>query len=334
MNGDAPAIIDGAIDVHTHVYPRALDRWPIPAGAPHWPHLTCESDDRGTIRRGEAFYRTVDDRCWSLRRRLADMDRDGVAFQVLSPTPVSYAYDAPAPAADAHARALNEAIAADVRERPDRFAGLGTIALQDVDLACAEVVRLRRDLGLRGIQIGTIAGDAALDDPRFDSFWATCEREDAAVFIHPEATLAPERFERHRMVFSTAYPTETGTTAIALVMAGLFARYPALRVLLAHGGGTLPWLLPRVDRVWGSFAEVQAACPQRPSEVARRFWVDTLVYDPANVELLAARIGSEHLVLGSDYPFPIGEYPVGASVPDTYRKTARANALRLLESRR
>lgn len=326
-------IIDGAIDVHTHVYPRALEGWPIPAGAPHWPCLTCESDERGTLRRGEAFYRAIDDRCWSLPRRLADMDRDGVAFQVLSPTPVSYAYDAPAAATDAHARVLNEAIAAYVRERPDRFGGFGTIALQDTDLACAEVVRLRRELGLRGVQIGTIAGDAALDDARFDAFWATCAAEDAIVFIHPEATLAPERFERHRMVFSTAYPTETGVTAIALVLAGLFERYPALRVLLAHGGGTLPWLLPRVDRVWSSFADVQATCPQRPSEAARTFWVDTLVYDPVNVELLAGRIGGGHLVLGSDYPFPIGEYPLGASVPETYRRIARANALQLLEPR-
>ena len=323
-------IAPGTIDLHTHVYPRALDRWPAPAGDSRWPCMTCESETRATIARGGALYRVIDERCWDLERRLDDMGNDGVAFQLLSPTPVTFAYDSAPAATDAFARAHNEAIAAYVRERPASFAGLGTVALQDVDRACAEVERCRSELGLHGVEIGTIAGEWTIDDPRYDAFWATCERTNATVFVHPEATLAPERFARRRMVYSTGYPSETGTTAVALLLAGLFERHPALRVLLAHGGGTLPWLVARNDRVWGAFEDARDATTIAPSVAAKNFWLDSMVNDATNVRYLVDRLGADRLVVGSDYPFPIGEFPAGASVPDDLRERVRDNALRFL----
>jgi aminocarboxymuconate-semialdehyde decarboxylase len=293
--------------------------------------MTRDAGEKATIRRGDQFYRAIDARCWDIDRRLTEMDATGVAMQVISPTPVTYAYEAPAAHVAGFVRAHNEGIAKLVRARPDRFAGLGAVALQDVDAACAEVERAMGELGLAGIEIGTLVGDVALDDARFAALWATCERTGAIVFVHPESTLAPQRFAKHRMVFSAGYPSETGVTVSALLLDGLFERFPRLKMLLAHGGGTLPWLLPRLDRVWSTMPDARSGSAIRPFESARSLWVDTLVFDPANAALLVERFGREHLVLGSDFPFGIGESPPGAFVPAEILHVTRANALRLLE---
>jgi aminocarboxymuconate-semialdehyde decarboxylase len=303
----------------------------------NWPRLVVETPTCGTLYRGEAHYRTIDDRSWDGPRRIADMDRYGLDRQVVSPIPVTYAYDFPLPAGIELARVQNEGIAELVRAHPERFLGLGAAPLQDVETACIEVERAVRELGLRGIEIGSAVGAVDVADARFEPFWTCCERLDALVFLHPESYPGAERLREHRLVFSTGYPSETGIVAAKLIMGGLFTRHPKLRLVLAHGGGTLPWLLPRLDQVWSSFADVKQQLPDRPSVVARALYCDTLTYDPENLQVVAQRIGSDRLMMGSDYPFPLMEDPPGKAIAASRTLTddqkgllTGANAARIL----
>jgi aminocarboxymuconate-semialdehyde decarboxylase len=300
------------IDFHTHFMPRDASAIDV-AGCPR---LVIESDTCGQMYRGKQHYRTIDERTWDAARRIRDMDARNVALQVISPIPVCYSYDAAAGDAAAYARMQNDAIATVVRARPDRFAGLGMVPLQDPDAACAELERMMRDLGLAGVEIGTTAGGRELDDPALESFWERCAAHDAIVFVHPENAPGVERMQFMQMVISTAYPSETGIATARLLMKGIFVRHPDLRIVLAHAGGTLPWLLPRLDRVWSIDERIQAALPQKPSEMARAFYGDTITFDADNLALVAKRLGAEHLLVGSDYPFAIMEESPG-SVVDT-----------------
>src|SRR5579875_2477491 len=180
-------------------------------------------------------------------------------------------------------------------------------------------------------------GTVDIADERFEAFWSTCERLDAVVFLHPERFPGAARLSAHRLVFSTGYPSETGIVAAQLIMSGFFTRHPKIRFVLAHGGGTLPWLLPRLDQVWSSFEDLRLQLPRRPSEAARSFLCDTLTYDAENLSLVIERIGIDRLMLGSDYPFPLMEDPPGKAITmsaslsdDEKARLSGANAERLL----
>ncbi|HEY0613238.1 MAG TPA: amidohydrolase family protein [Candidatus Elarobacter sp.] len=314
------------VDFHTHYIDASLESLALPGC------VALRRDGRsGELLRNGAVYRTIDERSWNVERRIAEMDAEGVALQVLSPIPVSYAYDASADDGAAFSRAQNDALAAIVRARPDRFAALGAVPLQDPQRACAELERAVRELGLHGVEIGTTAGGRELDDPALEAFWERCEALDAIVFVHPESAPGFNRVRRRMMVISTGYPNETGIAAAMLLTSGLLERR-RLRVVLAHGGGTLPWLLPRLDRLWEINDELRAA-GRRPSEVARAFYCDTLTFDARNLALMLERLDPSHLVVGSDYPFTVREIPPGAVVdafPDHAAALRSSNALALL----
>jgi aminocarboxymuconate-semialdehyde decarboxylase len=321
----------GTIDFHTHYMPREASAVTV-AGCPR---LEIESETCGHMYRGEKHYRTIDERTWDAPRRILDMDENGVARQVISPIPVCYSYDAAPADAVAYAQLQNDGIAAVVRARPDRFAGLAMVPLQDPDAACAELERAMRELGMQGVEIGTVAGGRELDDPALAPFWERCAALDALVFIHPENAPGVERMQFLQMVISTAYPSETGIASARLLMTGLFTKHPQLRIVLAHAGGTLPWLLPRLDRLWHIDEKIRAVLPQTPSETARAFYGDTLTFDADNLALVAKRFGSDHLLAGSDYPFAVMEIPPGAVI-DTVASfdAATREALRSGNARR
>jgi aminocarboxymuconate-semialdehyde decarboxylase len=194
---------------------------------------------------------------------------------------------------------------------PERFIGLGTVPLQAPELAAAEVRRAVTHLGLAGEEIGTQVEGKNLDDPALEPFWRSCVEVGAAVFVHPAAVLAPERTSKYRMVFSMGYTSETGIAVASVVMSGLLDRHPKLRLCFAHGGGTFPWLLPRLDQTWRVFEDVRAVTAKKPSETAKLLNYDTLIFDPMNMRLLIDRLGTDCLIMGSDYPFPLREMPPG-----------------------
>ncbi|MCW2734816.1 MAG: aminocarboxymuconate-semialdehyde decarboxylase [Mycobacterium sp.] len=308
MTGPGP----GVIDLHTHGMPRRLPAFGR-RFAGSWPELVATGPCSADIMLGERHFRSITDQCWNLERRMADMGTDGVTHQVISPIPITFSYGLDADGVAELSRVQNDWIAEAVRAFPVRFSGLGTVPLQDPDRAAEMVVEIRRDLGLAGVEIGSNVRDVNLDDRALDPFFAACAEHRALVFVHPWQVLGASRLTRYGLAESIGMGAETATAAATLVMGGVLDRHPDLNVVLAHGGGAFLALLPRIERFWANLPG-PAGCVDRPSSYARRFFYDSLVFDPAAVAALIERVGADRVAVGTDYPFAIAERPAGAAL--------------------
>lgn len=300
------------VDVHTHAFPPSLPDLEAADPWGRWPGVERLTETSARILVGGRPYRDIDDRCWSAERRVADMDAESVALQVVSPTPVTFCHDAPAAGAERLARAQNDFLAGLVAQRPDRLRALGAVPMQDPARAVAELRRCVGQLGFLGVEIGTRVGDRELGDPEFDPFFDAAAELGALVFVHPADTTLDPRLATAGVAFGAGMPTETGICGAALLVSGALARRrPGIRLCLAHGGGTLPWLLPRLDK--GELIKDPDTPPdQLPSSLATSLYSDSLTYDPDSLLLAVHRYGPAHVLLGTDYPFAAREAPAGA----------------------
>ena len=318
------------IDVHTHILPPAWPDWRDRFGYGGWPQLEPLGPRRARIVVDERVFREIDDDCWDPAVRLDDCDRTGVALQVLSTVPVMFAYDKPAEDAVVVARLLNDHIAGVVAGNSTRFAGLGTIPLQDADLAILELQRCVTELGLAGVQIGTHVGDRDLDDPAIEAVLAAADSLGAAVFVHPWDMLSPERMTRHWLPWLVGMPAELALAIASVVLGGVLDRHPSLRLLFAHGGGAFPGLLGRVEAGFHARPDLAAtATGTEPREAVRRIYVDSLTHDPDTLRFIAGIVGKDRIALGTDYPFPLGEAVPGATI-DALTELAPAARDRML----
>jgi len=303
------------IDVHTHILPPSWPDLRARFGYGGWPQLQPSGPSRARIVIDDHVFREVGDDCWDPARRLEDCDRAGIGLQVLSTVPVMFAYDKPAADALVVARLLNDHLAGVVADRPDRFAGLGTIPLQDPDLAIAELERCVRQLGLAGVQIGTHVGDRDLDDHGIEAVLTAAEAMGASVFVHPWDMLAPERMTRYWLPWLVGMPAELALAIASVILGGVLDRRPTLRLLFAHGGGAFPGLLGRVEAGFHARPDlVASATATEPRDAVRRIYVDSLVHDPDTLRFIAGIVGPERIALGTDYPFPLGEAIPGATI--------------------
>jgi aminocarboxymuconate-semialdehyde decarboxylase len=255
-----------------------------------------------------ASFRAVDSRCYEIAPRLEAMDATGVDRQVLSTVPVLFGYWAEPSRSAELARYLNEHIAEVVRAHPARFGGLGTVPLGDTELAIAELERCVEQLGLSGVEIGTNIAGTDLDDPRLLPFFERAAELDAGVFVHPWQVIGGDRLRRDTHgLYTVAMPAETSFAFAALTLGGVMEQVPGLRLMFAHGGGTIPYTLGRIERGWEIWAPARERAPLSPREYARRCWFDSVTWDAASLELLVARVGAERVVFGTDFPFLMGE---------------------------
>jgi aminocarboxymuconate-semialdehyde decarboxylase len=303
---------DTVVDTHAHFFPPGLEDWAERTGDDRWPslHVDAPADGSpaatGRIQQGPAVFRAVTRTLWDVETRLASLDANGVSVQVVSPVPVMLTYWAEGGPALDFAAAVNDGIAAAVAGSAGQLDGLGTVPLQDVDLAVRELDRVVTDLGLAGVQIGTQVAGRELDDPVLAPFFEAAADLDAAVFVHPlDGGADAIRRTGQPYDFGLGMLTDTAMAATALVAGGVVARHPELRIGLAHGCGTMTWAAPRLklaSRIWGD-PELHAAF----DELVRRLWVDTLVLDPAHLPLLVHRFGAGHVMVGTDAPFIPGQ---------------------------
>ena len=324
------------IDIHSHFLPRC---WPDLAarfGGGDWPWMKHTGPDSAMLMVGSREFRPVTAACWDPVVRLADMDRDGVEVQIMCATPLLFSYERPAQQALECARLFNDAGRAICAADPRRLKSLCQVPLQDTELACRELSRAMRD-GHIGVHIGNHVGSRELHDAGIITFLQHCAAEGAAVFVHPWDMMAPERMGRYMLPWLVAMPAETQLSILWLILSGAFERLPrSLKLCFAHGGGSFPYLIGRVDNAWRNRDIVREDCPQLPSSYIDRFSVDAAVFSGPALEFLVNVMGEERVMLGSDYPYPLGEQRVGGliraqrTLPATTRaKLLRGNAARL-----
>jgi aminocarboxymuconate-semialdehyde decarboxylase len=303
------------IDLHTHIVPPRWEDWAARWGGGAWPRIVPKDECRATLMTGDRFFRDVTDQSWSPARRIEDMDRLGIDRQALSPPPVMFCYWADAKANQAFARMQNEHVAQVAAAHPSRFTGMATVPLQDVGLAIAEAAYAREALGLRAVEIGTCPAGRDFDDPELFPFFEACRDLAMAVFVHPAAPLAGgDRLQKHYFQLIVGNPIETALAISKLIYGAVLERLPDLRICFAHGGGAFPFTLARLNHGWHVRPEGSATIPREPREYARRVHVDSLTLSPRNLRFIVEELGADRVMLGSDYPFDMGDADPVASV--------------------
>ena len=294
------------IDVHTHVVPQTFPAYVgAHANAP-WPSTVAAQPCHRHVMVLGTVYRTVSHQCWDCAVRRADMDRLHIGRQVLSPMPELLSYWLAPEDGTALCRYLNEVIATMVANAPQRFFGLGAVPLQDVDAAIRELDRAVHGMGLAGVEIAGNVNGTPIGDPRFLPFFEAAAAWGAAVFVHPLRPAGMDRLVGPPALEQVlAFPGEIGLAAASLITGGTLARVPDLRIAFSHGGGSLSMLLPRLQHAWSTLAPVREAMPADPASLARRVYVDDLVYDAATIRRLIDVFGERQVLAGSDYPFTI-----------------------------
>ena len=210
--------------------------------------------------------------------------KKGIDIQVLSPVPVTFAYWSDPVAGLELAKSQNNFIASVVKENPERFIGLGTVPLQDVHIAITEMKRAVTELGLKGIEIGSNVNGQNLDDPALYPFFEAAAELNVPLFVHAWATVGGERMPRHSFMYTVGMPSETALAAGSVLMSGMLDKLPNLKLCFSHGGGALPYLLPRMDQGWEVWPHIrQTEFP--PSYYASKLYFDALVYDPRNLRI-------------------------------------------------
>ncbi len=304
----------GTIDVHTHYVPKAWPDLSTQVGPGTWPWMRVDSEREAMIMVGSSEFRQVGAECWDSEVRLADMDADGVELQVVSPTPVFFNYDKSGDEALKVAQIFNDLALKICAPAPGRLLPFAQVPLQDPDAACAEVDRCITN-GHVGVEIGNHVGDRDLDDEGVITFLQHCASRQIPVFVHPWDMPTSPRLDRWMARWLAGMPAETHLSIIAMILGGVFDRVsPDLRICFAHGGGSFAFWLGRFENAWDGRPDLIATAGKRPSEYLGRFSVDSVVFDPKALRLLVDTLGVENVMLGSDYPYPLGERPVGTVI--------------------
>lgn len=303
------------IDIHTHILPKEIPAWKQQFGYGGFVTLEHHKPCCARMLKDDGkFFREIEDNCWSAEKRIEECDSFGVNIQVLSTVPVMFGYWARAADGAEVSKFLNDGIAEIVGEFPKRFIGLGTVPMQDTNLAIKELERCKQ-IGLVGVQIGTNVNQSNLGEPQFFDFFAACEESGMAVFVHPWEMMGEREMQKYWLPWLVGMPAETSRAICSLIFSGVLERCKNLRVCFAHGGGSFPATIGRIEHGFEVRPDLCAVDnAHSPRKYLGRIYFDSLVHEAAKLDYLLKLVGADQIALGSDYPFPLGELKPGSLI--------------------
>ncbi len=270
-------------------------------------------------------------------QRLRDMDRMGIDVQAISVAPPQYFYWTEPDVGARLTRMINDRLHEIVVRHPDRFVGLGALPMQDVDLALAELARVSGELDFRGLEICTNVNGVDFDDPRFAPFFEEVVARDLLLVVHPNGFTQGQRLADHYLINTVGMPMDSTVFIARMIFGGVLERFPTLKICVMHGGGYLPFYPARFDHAYEQREDCRRNLTRPPSTYLAQLHFDSMVFDPEMLGTLVGRWGADHVLLGTDYPFDMGETdPLGllgrvADLGDRERSLiAGGNAARLL----
>ncbi|WP_169052721.1 amidohydrolase family protein [Pseudooceanicola onchidii] len=295
-------------DAHSHVLSSetvAILQREVPELAPK---LTPIDDEGAILEMGDVVQNPFPRGAWDLERRLADMARMKIDRQVVAVCPQTLLYGSDPDGTLAISRIQNDQISKMCANDPNRFAGLATAPMQAPDLAAAELTRAMREKGLGGAMIGTNIGGKNLDDPALDPFWAAADKLSAFILVHPIHVAGIDRQRDYYMKNIIGNPLDTTIAAACLVFGGVIERFPNITFFMSHGGGFTPYQAGRFVHGWNVRDEPRKRLKGHPQASLDKLTYDTILHAPEPLRFLLDTVGEDRVLMGTDYPFDMGQY--------------------------
>lgn len=305
------------IDMHSHIIPKVMPNWTKKFGYGKFIHLEHNEDGTADMMQGGQFFRRIKDNCWDEIIRIPEYDKFNTQVQVVCTIPVMFSYWAEPKDCLELSEFLNDHIAELVHKFPKNYIGLGTIPMQDEQLAIQELERIK-SIGLVGIQIGSNINDENLNEEKFFAIFQACERLDLAVMVHPWQMMGFDSMKKYWLPWLVGMPAETSRAACSLIFGGVLEKLPNLRVCFSHAGGSFLPTLGRIEHGFNCRPDLVAIDNERnPREYLGKFWVDCITHDIDALRYILKLQGSKRVCLGSDYPFPLGDLEIGKFIEDS-----------------
>ena len=302
--------------MHTHLMPEKMPKWADKFGYGGFIHLDHHKPGWARMMQDSKFFREINENCWDPKIRIEEYAKFNTQYQVICTIPVLFSYWAKAHDGYEVSKFLNDHIAQICNDHPAHYLGLGTIPMQDTDLAIKELERCKA-IGMKGIQIGSNINDKNLNEPEFFPIFEACQELGMSVMIHPWNMMGKKDMEKYWLPWLVGMPAETSRAACSMIFGGIFEKLPGLRVCFSHSGGSLIGTLGRIEHGFNCRPDLVAIDNNvNPREYIGKFWVDCITHDPVALKYIMEHVGSKKICLGTDYPFPLGDLEIGKFIEE------------------
>ncbi len=307
------------IDMHSHILPPEMPNWTKKFGYGDFIWLKQNGKPGfADMMKGNDYFRTIEENCWDAETRIREYQEQGTQVQVVCTVPVMFSYWAKGKDTLELSQFLNDHIADLQVKHPKNYVGLGTIPMQDPQLAIQELHRLKNDLNITGIQIGSNINDKNLSEAEFFPIFEEAEKLGIAIMIHPWEMMGFHSMEKYWLPWLVGMPAETSRAACSLIFGGVMERLPNLRIMLSHSGGSFIPTIGRIEHGYNCRPDLVAVDNKRnPREYLGKFWVDCITHDIDLLKYILKVQGSKKIALGTDYPFPLGDLEMGKFIEDS-----------------